>query len=248
MSRYSNLMIAQGATHHWSFDELSGTSASDTIGVANLTSIDLMSRETPAVVKSCLLYAASKYAYQDSNTTMQFIETQPFSFSYIFKNTLALTSGNARGIISRRNNATTARNFSAFLFYNNPNVQGALTIDFGDNQARWNTTFKPVVGTWYHNAVTWDPSTSSAQLYVNGAFSQSSSLAPTQGGATANFRIGALGGGENGQNFVGPIDEVAVFKNKLLSVDEIAAQYNTAFPMMRIFDGTNWQDADKKVL
>jgi len=62
------------------------------------------------------------------------------------------------------------------------------------------------------------------------------------------FYLAALGAISVSQLFPGLLDEVAVWNNKTLSPSEILAQYSTAFPIIRVFNGTSWQDADRKIL
>ena len=62
------------------------------------------------------------------------------------------------------------------------------------------------------------------------------------GGLQANVN-GALGNGMSGS-----IDEIALFPGKVLSQEEINTQYAAVFPITRVYDGTTWADADKRVI
>lgn len=247
MSRYSDLVLSQGATNHWSLDEAAdATTAIDSIGGVNL-SINGAPGRGLAVVNGGMSFAASKYLGATATAAMPFDNTLPFSYSFIMRRDSLIA---ASGVVSRRTNGTTSRTFGCFFYNANPVVANALVIDFGESQARWNTTFLPTIGTYYHVAIVYSPTGPTFTVYVNGEFYASTTLgiAPTSQPGTANFRIGCLGGGEASQNFSGLIDEVVVFTAVELTPDQVRAQYATAFPIMRVFNGSTWSDADKRVI
>lgn len=97
------------------------------------------------------------------------------------------------------------------------NNLGTKTIRFNisndgtaSNRASWSWT--PTIETWYHLAVTWDASASSAEFFIN-KVSQGTSATGTATAcydSTAKFAIGGSGEGTN-NNFDGEIDEVRVW-------------------------------------
>jgi len=85
-------------------------------------------------------------------------------------------------------------------------------------------------------------------LYVNGIqVDTTNALAPTSNSVDTTFTIGILGGSVTSIANA-TIDEVAIFMGKVLSPAEVTAQFATAFPITRVFDGTSWRDADRRVL
>jgi RHS repeat-associated protein len=76
------------------------------------------------------------------------------------------------------------------------------------------------LNTWSHLAMTWDQSTTSMKVYVNGQFVQTVN-APFPGSFSGVLRIGALGTGF----FAGAIDEVKIYK-RVLTQAEIAVDQN----------------------
>ena len=118
---------------------------------------------------------------------------------------------------------------------------------------RWSTGFYPPVNEWVHIAYTYDPSTVTGRAYFNGKLLQTHdySSPPNSTQLDANMMIGALqatAGGSASSPMSGSVDEVVIFTQKTLSLSEIQAQYATSLPITRVFDGTNWQDADKRVI
>ncbi len=78
-----------------------------------------------------------------------------------------------------------------------------------------------VAGQWYHIAATFDSSSETGQIYINGSPSAGDTTASAITSAASDVFIGAEGdGGGITNGFVGTIDEVAIF-SKALSSEEI---------------------------
>ena len=244
MSRYSTLVIAQGATHHWSLDEAGGT-AFATVGGVNLNIVNSPAREL-AVVNNGIVVNTGQYAGATESSIL-FNNTLPFSYSFIISRRGV---GTADAVLARRINSATSRQFAAFFFSTNAVLANALVLDLGANQVRTSTTFLPTIREYYHVAVCWTPTDNTLKLYVNGALYSTHSLptVPTSNTEESNIRIGTMGGGETTQNFAGLIDEVSIFNGVELTPTMVRAQYATAFPILRVFNGTSWNDTEKKVI
>jgi hypothetical protein len=246
MSRYSELIVAQGATHLWSLDEASGTTLLDSIGTVHLSAVNAPTIGALAAVGKGVTMARSSVQYLTSGTTpeLTFDVTKPLSFSWIMNFNGNTTSNYA--VFSRRVDINTDRTFNAFTY---GTYGGALAIDLGATNVRWDTGWIPERSRWYHVTFTFDHTTTTASLYINGQLFSSQSMPTVQSQLNPSvFYIGILGGSGSSSGFSGTIDEVAIFENKLLSSAEIAAQYNTAFPIIRVFNGTTWNDADRRIL
>jgi len=247
MSRYSVLVALQSATNYWSLDEPSAPFI-DAIGGVSLSATGSPAPNQPAVVKTGVSFTggSSQSLISASNSSMTFDQTLGYSFSFIMRCDSTMGASGAWGIISRRTNSSLNRTFGAFM---QGSTGGTINIDFGNNQARWNSGFVPVQGNYYHVAVTYNPTGGIYSLYANGVlYSSTSGAGPLTQAADSPFYIGALGASPVTQLFPGLIDEVAVWNNKTLSPSEVLAQYNTAFPIIRVFNGDSWQDADRKIL
>ena len=240
MSRYSDLMTLQSATHYWKLDEASGTVVATTGGL-NLSPIGTPIYGADAVVGTGMKFTnASSYLTVGSAPSLNFNASAQLSYSFmLYVHNLALP----QGIISRRTDANNNKHFGAFIYTGN-----ALVFDMGANQARWTTSYIVTTGTWMHVAFTFDPTGTRARLYVNGIqVDTTNALAPTSNSVDTTFTIGILGGSVTSIANA-TIDEVAIFMGKVLSPAEVTAQFATAFPITRVFDGTSWRDADRRVL
>lgn len=87
------------------------------------------------------------------------------------------------------------------------------------------STFTMTTGTWYHCAATWDSTSQTTKIYMNGALSSSTSVPGTtiSNTASSQFSIGVnIGVGNTGatQFLNGLIEDVRVY-NRLLSANEI---------------------------
>lgn len=246
MSRYSEVIVAQGATHHWTLDETTGTTLADSIGTVHLTIQNSVALGQNAVVGKAAGFSrvSQSFAWADVNDSMTFDSTKDFSYSWIMYYTGI--PGNNNSIISRRTGVGVNRTFAAFCSATN---DGELTFDLGDNQSRWPTGWIPTRYSWYHVAFTYAGATRRMTAYVNGQqVASTTAYVPASQPLAAPFYIGILGGAPETTAFSGSLDEIAVFENKLLSGTEVALQYNSAFPIVRVFDGTSWNDADRRIL
>lgn len=234
-------MASQGASYYWEMNDASGGAVA-TIGGLDLSDVGSPEYLTDAVVKTGIhLPAGTHYLQSAATTAMNFVATQGFSYSWIMKLDATSTSS-PWGIISKRTNGTTNRNFGAFTY-----TGGNLFFDLGNNQQRWTSSFIPDADIWYHLAFTWAPGDSRMRLYVNGVMtSTTTAYSPTNSGGNAPFYVGVLGGTSSATAAI--IDEVAVFMNKTLTAAEVLAQYATAFPITKILNGSTWADADRKVI
>lgn len=248
MSRYSDLVQAQGATHHWSFDEGSATFY-DSVGGIHCDIVSGGSSEEVSVVKKGVKLEGSSLIRQSSlDSTLQFNPSLGFSYSVITRQD-SYSSDN--GIVCRRITSASGRTFAMFVF--GTGSGGGLTTDIGGNQLRWSTDFYPTIGEWYHIAYTYDPADNYGRIYINGEleYSNEYSSSPTASSGDTYIMFGALqnsSGGSGSSNLNGAIDDTAIFEGKVLSQEEIRAQYNTAFPITRVFDGSTWSDADRRIL
>lgn len=250
MSRYSDLILSQGATSHWRLDEVSGaidTFAYDSIGSANLKINRTLVAGADAVVGTGFQFAGTdslQYLSLGSSSIFNFNGANNLSYSWIMR-VDKLDSNH--GIISKRTSNTDNRHFSAFLY----SAQSyALYFDLGGNSRRWGTGWIPEIGKYYHCAFTYEQSTNKWKLYVNGVLEASTTdqtPQATSGVGTTNFFVGVLGGSTS-NSFNGVLDEVAMFMDKLLTPAQVMAQYATAFPIMRVLTPDGWKDADRRIL
>ena len=247
MSNYSALILAQGATQYWSLDEPS-IPYIDAVSGMQLDHSENATSEPGAVHSGVSFPGTSLVRGLTLDSTVAFNVLQGFSYSYLVQ--FANYSVN-RGVISKRRTGTVARTFSSFVF--NQGTTSGLTFDIGHNQIRWSTGYYPPAKEWVHIAYTYDPTTVTGRAYVNGQLigSNTYDTPPTDTQTSAHIMIGALQGdvaGGASSYMSGMIDEIALFTTKTLSPEEIRAQYAIALPVMRIYDGSQWLHADKKVI
>lgn len=240
MSRYSDLIDTQGVTHHWPLEETSGA-YNDRIGTVHLNVAGAAQRGSLAVVNAGMNTSSGGYARATSTAQIVVNQAEPFSYSLIVALDVNAKTGN-QGLIGKRLSSTVDRTFMCWI----NGTTKALCFDLGNNQTRWTTNYV-ITTEFQHIAFTYEPSVG-YKLYVNGVLQDSTSTyVPTNANTVGEVTISTLPASTT-NTVVGVIDEVAIFENKLLSPSEVAAQYATAFPITRIFNGTNWYDADKRVI
>lgn len=239
MSHYSDLLISQSVTYYWNLDDTSG-GATATIGGLNLAATGSPIYSVLGAVNTAVTFALGGDGFASASTAdMNFTAGQSFSFSFMFN---IPSYSVPQGLISKSVSSVTTRHFAAFI-----NTANHLFFDVGNNQERWDTNWTPALNRWYHVAFTYNGATNEYQFYANGSLIASSlSYLPTTQSTNAPFYIGLLGGSSTSVSR-GPIDEVAVFMGKVLSANEITAQYRTVFPITRVFDGASWKHAERTV-
>ena len=221
----------------WKFNETSGPNAADFSG-HNLTGT-LSGGAT-------LVGAASKL---DAGVSLDGTDDYMLvnDASHYLDNTSTLTIsawintdtlGAVHGILSER---TSASDNSAYAMYLGSDNQ--LHVNIAGTTAL-HTTCGFAVGTWYNVAVTFNGSTTTATLYVNGVqngtpVTNCSASIPSD---TAALAVGCLQTGSSSYTsyFDGMIDDVRITKS-VLTADEIAGIYNCplAFQQARVIKDAN---------
>jgi len=248
MTLYSDLLIAQSVTNYWPLDETSGATAVAAVGGVNLAYSGTVTQNALGAVNTAYRFTGSTASalIGASNASMAFDSTIGLSFSLIIKPNATMSGSGAWGILSRRSNSSANRTFSLFM---QGSTGGTINVDVGNTQIRWDTGFVPLINEYYHVAFVWRPSGGEFRFYVNGElYTNSTGRAPESQLANSPFYIAALGAATPSQLFPGVIDEVAVWNNKSLTDAEIRAQYHAAFPITKVFNGTDWKYAERRVL
>lgn len=177
-----------------------------------------------------LTASSSQFAYiSDANQTGLDLSGD-LTFEMWVKPTTALGTDAQRCFLSKFDSSTGVDVAYAFFEYDSSGTYSLkLTVSAnGSTQDNYLvSTTRLSAGTWYHIAVSWDASTSTATFYVN-----ASSIGTATGSATSlynsseRFIIGALGqNNANGvQWFDGLIDDVRVW-NVVRTATEISDNY-----------------------
>ena len=126
--------------------------------------------------------------------------------------------GSTKGLYSKSHTATSVALYGAYHYtdgglYHHLNGGGGLGVG----------TFSPTSGTWYAFVFLWDGSY--VKCYINGSFNGQASTSSGSGSNTRPFFIGAyVYNSEVGkQRGSGDFAEFAVWKNAVLTVDEMIA-------------------------
>lgn len=139
--------------------------------------------------------------------------------------------GSPNTLIAKHQAAGTSRGYN-LTWVDTPLLRLQISSDgTSGNQDSLSVTWLPTINTWYHIAVTWDASASTAKFYINGA-QQGADQVGVQTSIHNNgvpFRIGSLGGttgGSASQPFMGDIDDVRIW-NTVRTTAQILANYQT---------------------
>ena len=123
-------------------------------------------------------------------------------------------------------------------------------FDDGDEAIEFNGVSDAINSNWSHVMVTVNRSTGIAKFYINGSQSGSDkdiSALESSFTSTHDYTIGSREHGNNYyQQFLGNIDEVAIWNNKELSSDEISAIYGTKMADLSV-DAGGYESSAKLV-
>ncbi|TAF78175.1 MAG: choice-of-anchor D domain-containing protein [Bacteroidetes bacterium] len=230
-----------GLTQYYNFDQTSGTNLPDLAtgnGVQNGTLTGLSG--SPWVASTAPLVTNNTLDFDGTNDAVTILDNNNLDMTtqYTFESWIYVKAYGWRTIVSKFEDDGDNRGWM-INFGESPAPTDKLCVVHSrlgtwTDPIQWNSTFTPILNTWYHIAVTFDAALPSNEikLYVNGTlFSQTSwahSLTPN----AANVYLGGYDGSGNGLNagandrfFNGQMDEVRIW-NTARSAAQIQNSYN----------------------
>lgn len=215
-----------GLLGHWRFDELLGKTAYDSSGhrydgkLANMTGLEW----TAGMVERALLFDGSNDVVQAPTSESALAIAGDYTATVWLYADPVQTAG--AGIFNRRD-ASAKLNHFAFEF--SSDTARYLKVVHGTSATAWQTdcALDEIAGDWHHLAVTYEPSTSTAQLYLDGALrSQNLSFKTPPTSGAGRFYIGRSRNSAAWRSFKGKVDDLRIY-DRLLSRDDIIAQMGT---------------------
>ncbi len=219
---------------HWKFDELSGDTAYDTLG---LNDGDLAGSGTtcpgnstcPAWNSSGRVNGSTTYDGNDSidlgnPSSLQFERTDPFSISTWIKT----TSENNYSLFSKQESSGNYAGYnlqtgsSGYIYFQLINTYSSNGLEVRTGDTNYND------GNWHHVLVTYDgnSSASGVQIYFDGTPQQLTTLQNNLSLSVANSTSAHIGSRNNAENFLtGTLDEVKVYPFAL-TPSQAALDYN----------------------
>ncbi|MES2094316.1 MAG: LamG-like jellyroll fold domain-containing protein [Actinomycetota bacterium] len=201
-----------GGVDRWSFDEVSGTVAADSIGSRNLA---LRNGATfaPGLSGNALTLNGSNQ-YAESSGTL--IPTENTNYSISAWARLDAPGGAFQTVASEDGDANSA----FFLQYSGADKRWAFS--FASVRALASSVGQPVAGRWYHLVGVRDVTNSKLSIYVDGVLSGSVGILGGGDKGTGNLEIGRGKFGGNPVDYLGgAVDTVKVF-DRALSAPEVA--------------------------
>lgn len=212
----------KGLKGYWKLDDASGTSAQDSSGNGNTGTLTNGPTWVNGKYSSAISFSGvSDYMNLGDINTLDGLSA--LSVSMWIKPT-NLTNG-LRGIITKWD----VNNASWFIGNNNSEISVYLT-SIPNNYSNYVTTTNAGLQTniWYNLIVSYNGSTQTVNIYLNGVklnTSLTGTIPSTLTSVTQSVLIGKQGAAN--YEFSGQIDDVRIF-NRSLSVEEITALYNYA--------------------
>lgn len=216
-----------GLVGYWSFEDATGTQATDFSGKGNTGTLTNMA-DPPTSVSSWTSGGKRGAAinFDGSNDYVQISSTSTMNLNAsgtvsIWFNGLAGTFGNSTAILFSTLNWDTDRNG----FYLAARTNIALSWELGSSSTAQSAAVGGALnpGTWYHAALTWDGS--NVKTYLDGVEIDSRAQTVTPDTTVYPLRIGENASGSS-RAFPGALDDARVY-NRTLSGTEITALYNT---------------------
>ena len=211
--------ITSGLVGHWTFDEGSGTTASDASGNNNTgTVINGPVWEAGKINSGLTLDGVNDYVNIPHSNSLNISGTQITLSAWLkFQST-----GTWQTLVTKVNEDGT-HNYPYFLYMlgvNNDNrarfflAVGGVFVDVKSSQALTN-------GNWYHLTGVYDGT--SLRMYVNGVLDGTTNENRTIVSKTSSFRIGA--GGTVNEPTKGSVDDIRVY-NRALTQSDITELFN----------------------
>ncbi|WP_433270822.1 LamG-like jellyroll fold domain-containing protein [Actinosynnema sp. CS-041913] len=212
----------------WRFDESSGTVAEDNSGGGRpLTLTGGASFASGYEGNALSLDGTSGYAASASRV----LDTsRAFSVSAWVK--LDRLGGHNHTVVSQDGNRLSA----PYLFYANDIDRWAMTLPDADVDwptfARITSAAPPALGVWTHLVGTYEPTTRTMSLYVDGKLEGTAT--GNSWGSSGSLVVGAAKWqGNRGDHLPGAVDRVSVW-DRVISVEEVAAVANSTVPRARL--------------
>jgi hypothetical protein len=211
-----------GATLYWPMYDNVGTSISDASGNGRTGTINGIARWVPGIMNNngaALYFNGSTYASAADNTALQL--TNVGGVSLWFK------KNSNQNNVWLLHKGETGRTSECYGLRIDENGYLRFRIRYGtvnNNYIEAVSTTKPVAGTWYHVAATWQNASTPLTLYVNGV-AESSIASDTARNTITNLYLGA--GSASATNFSGLIDEVYLYKQVLTPANVAALATGT---------------------
>ncbi|MBD3246338.1 MAG: hypothetical protein GF333_04940 [Candidatus Omnitrophica bacterium] len=216
----------------WKFDDGAGTSASDSQGsnTGTLTNGPTWSTDLANGTNS-LSFDSSDSEYVEVSDSSDLDNTSAFTITaWVKPSTL---DGNARAIVSKRNDPDDNQAYSVF-FYTDDKLY--VDVDGTGDRFSSDTTFS--TDQWYHIAVVYDGSLSADQrvkVYVDGALDTTASeTSASIADYSSDFYVGIMNSGYT-DSFDGIIDEVKYY-DSALTATEVSDDYELTEPSVSGID------------
>jgi len=211
-------LLASGLVGHWTLDETTGTTATDSSGNGNdgaLTGTDFNTDSITGTVDTALNFDGSDDRIEVASTPTYSLT----SFSYAFWTRLdAPLSGNFETMIARN------RLGANWVFIGKLDSQDKIEFRWAPGSSTMSSTADISADTWYHVVATYDFASNEANLYIDGTLDNTASGLTPQPIATDDImRFGQNTNGNEELN--GQLDDVRIY-NRALSAGEITALYN----------------------
>lgn len=219
--------LATGLVAGYEFDETSGTTAIDVLGVNNGTHVNSPVVNQTGKINKCYTLATADVDYIDINQKL--LSDYPFSISIWFK-----PSASAAVLFASNN---VLNNYTGVQIGYGTGSPGNVTVHYGTGSGNGTSSRKSLqynvnltAGTWYHLVVTGTSNTSATtKVYINNseiAYTSVSGTGTTTSWATGVVQIGRQWGMANTFSYGGDLDQTCIW-SKELTTTEIAALYNS---------------------
>lgn len=232
---YESVDLKQGLISVWEFNETSGTTAYDAVGNYNGINSNVTINQAGKIDKSYLWDSSNgKRITIGNHADFHFgnvTEDVPFSISAWINLTSNIAANDARPICGVYDGSQ-----YEFIFGFQDNFIGTWLINQG-NWSCWIGTrvnYEAYIGAWTHVTLVYDGSGtgSGCSIFINGELKESLldincgsyvAMATT----TAKFTIGELESTAFPYNMYGYLEQVAVWRNKVLNFAEVHTLYNS---------------------
>lgn len=219
--------LNKGLAGYWKFDDGSGTSATDSSGNGNTSTLVNSPSWTTGQIGGALSFnGTNQRAYVPSVSALNFASGVPFSVSAWIKTSQTVPGGNNLRFI---NKFTNSPSYKGYIMQIDANQKAVFYTKDGTTVNQVSSTSTINDGAWHHIIAVRDILSGLLRLYVDGVQQSSTSITNGDLSVSSNLNLGVELLLADNVYLNGSLDEVRVY-NRALSADEVAKLYKTTAP------------------
>lgn len=215
--------LMSGLVGWWSLDEASGSRADSHVNALTLTDNNTVTQQAGVVGNAAQFDAANLEYLSRADETLLRHENRTYALALWARLT---STADRQNLVSK--DSLVNGDFNFMFLETSVRFLFQMTDGSGNNvgRATANTFGAPSANTWYFLVGQYDAPAARVSISVNAGTIDTGALTGTPGDSTSPFEVGRDGFGVGVQYLTGGVDELALWKGRVLTSREISWLYN----------------------